>query len=195
MVPALGQREYLLYLSRIHPKKGCDLLIEAFGRVAGRFSDVDLVLAGPDHVGLTEQLKQLAAKAGISHRIHWPGMLQGEAKWGAYQGATAFILPSHQENFGSVVAEAMACGKPVLISIKVNIWREVEAAGAGFVADDTAAGTLSLLERLLPLSMIERQQLGVAARRAYERHFSAEGAARDLTLVLQGVIEETSFGR
>ena len=67
-------------------------------------------------------------------------MLTGEAKWGAFRAAEFFVLPSHQENFGIVVAEAMALSKPLLITNKVNIWREVEIDGAGIVVDDDVKG-------------------------------------------------------
>ena len=103
-VPALA-RPFLLYLSRLHPKKGCDLLLTAFAEIAATHADLDLVMAGPATDEYLAQLKQQAAALGISGRVHWPGMLQGAAKWGAYRAAEAFVLPSHQENFGIVVAE------------------------------------------------------------------------------------------
>ena len=79
-------------------------------------------------------------QAGLADRVHWPGMLKGDAKWGAFAVSDAFILPSHQENFGIAVAEALACGRPVLISDQVNIAPEIEADGCGFVEHDTLEG-------------------------------------------------------
>ena len=190
-LPALGTRKYLLFLSRIHPKKGCDLLVQAFAQVAKAHPDIDLVIAGPDQTGMRADLEKLAAEHGVGQRIHWPGMMQGAAKWSAFRGAEAFILPSHQENFGIVVAEAMACGTPALISDKVNIWREVEASGGGFVAPDTLEGTRNLLTRFLVLSPEQRQHMRTAARAAYEKHYSIEGAATDLLTVL----EQARLGR
>jgi glycosyltransferase involved in cell wall biosynthesis len=187
-LPGLGQRPYLLFLSRIHPKKGCDQLVEAFARLAGAHPEVDLVIAGPDQVGLKSELIDLATRAGVEGRIHWPGMLTGTAKHAAFAGAMAFVLPSHQENFGIVVAEAMAAGTPVLISDKVNIWREVEASGGGLVEADTAEGTYRMLSRFLVLPVTVRAEMSVLARAAYERSFSAEGAARDLAEVLEGAV-------
>ncbi len=151
-VPGLGERGYLLFLSRIHPKKGCDMLVEAFAGVAAQRPELDLVIAGPNQVGLRAELERQAQRLGVLERLHFPGMLAGDAKWGALQGAEAFVLPSHQENFGVVVAEAMACGRPVLISRKVNIWREVAEAGAGLVEEDTVEGTARLLGCFLALS-------------------------------------------
>lgn len=183
-VPALSGRRFLLFLSRIHPKKGCDLLVEAFASLAALHPDLDLVVAGPDQTGWRAELERLAAARGVAGRIHWPGLLTGDAKWGAFRLAEAFVLPSHQENFGIVVAEAMACRKPVLITDKVNIWREVEASGAGLVGRDDLPGTRDLLERFLALSPAERAVMGERAREAFLARFSIEGAAADLAAAL-----------
>ena len=118
-----------------------------FCQVGGGRSATHLVIAGPDEEGLKPELLSLASEAGVSDRVHFPGMLQGDAKWGAFYAAEAFVLPSHQENFGVAVAEALACGTPVLISNQVNIWREIAEDGVGLVEDDDLAGTMRLLER------------------------------------------------
>lgn len=187
-VPALGDRKYLLFLSRIHPKKGCDLLLDAFGRVATRYPDLDLVVAGPDQVGLVEAFAQQARRAGVEGRVHFPGMLKGDLKIGAFRGAQAFVLPSHQENFGIVVAEAMACGKPVLISDKVNIWREVEADGAGLVRPDTLDGTLSLLSDFLAMPEDQQDAMGARARASFLERFHVDKAAMNLLDVIRSRI-------
>jgi len=178
-IPALQNRNFLLYISRIHPKKGCDLLIRAFAGLAPQLPrDLQLVIAGPDQVGWMPELKQLAQTLGISARVHWPGMLKGDAKWGAFRGADAMILPSHQENFGFVVAEAMACSASVLISDKVNIWREVQAAEAGFVEPDTLEGTSSLIRRFYAQSHEQRERMARNARAGFLRYFDIEATAR-----------------
>ncbi len=187
-VPELGARRFLLFLSRIHKKKGCDLLVEAFADLADRDPGLDLVIAGPDETGLRAALERTATSRGIGARIHWPGMLKGDAKWGGFRTAEAFVLPSHQENFGIVAAEAMACGRPVLTTNKVNIWREIEAAGAGLIAPDTAEGVRDLLGRFLALTLEERRAMGERARACFLERFNVEGAARDLARVLQEAI-------
>ncbi len=175
--PGLGDRPYLLFLSRIHRKKGCDLLIDAFAKVAAQRPELQLVIAGPDQEGLVSVFQERAQALGIADRIHWPGMLKGHAKWGAYRGAEAFILPSHQENFGIVVAEAMACGAPVLITNKVNIWREIEATGAGLVENDDAEGTEALLRKWLAMSNEQRATMRQAALQAFQTHFDVAQVA------------------
>lgn len=179
--PGLQGRRLLLFLSRIDPKKGCNFLLCAFARALPRLPmDLDLVIAGPDRVDMVPGLKALSRRLGIAHRVHWPGMLSGDAKWGALRGAEALVLPSHQENFGIVVAEAMACATPVLISDKVNIAHEVKRAGAGLVAPDTEQGTFHLISSFFALSEQERALMKMAARQAFLRNFEIGAVARDL---------------
>lgn len=187
-VPGLGSRDYLLFLSRIHPKKGCDLLVKAFAKVAPSHPDIDLVIAGPDQVGLVAQFRAEAEALGIGSRVHFPGMLKGDLKTGAFRGARAFVLPSHQENFGIVVAEAMSCETPVLISNKVNIWREVEADRTGLVRPDDLEGTISLLETFLTMEEPEVQAMGERARASFLERFHADKAAMDLLELIQSRI-------
>ena len=191
--PSLKDKRFLLFLNRIHPKKGCDLLIRAFGKSLDRIPpDIDLVMAGPDQVGWMRRLKTLAERLGISNRIHWPGMLNGELKWGALRSAGVLVLPSHQENFGISVAEAMACSTPVLISDKVNIWREVEATGGGFVGPDTEEGFLMLILRFFDLTAEENERIGIAARQGFLSHFDSEAAAHDLEHVIGCAVKKNA---
>lgn len=182
--PDLADKRYLLFLSRLHPKKGCDVLISAFSKIAAKFPDIDLVMAGPDQVGDQASLAKLTRDLQIEERVHWPGMLSGDAKWGALYGAHAMTLTSHQENFGIVVAEAMACGSPVLISNKVNIWREVESSGGGLVANDDIEGSAQMLEAFLSKADEQRQAMSAAAIEAFETRFEIGAAVRDLEAVL-----------
>lgn len=190
MCPTLGERRYILFLSRIYPKKGCDLLIDSFAKFASRMPDIDLVMAGPDQIGWTEKLKQQAQSLGIGERIHWPGMVTGDAKWGAYHGADAFVLPSHHENFGIVVAEAMACGKPLLISDKINIWRETLEDGASIVEPDTAEGTDRLFERYLALDETQVQAMSTNSRASFLKRFHIDNVAADLVHLIETVKRE-----
>lgn len=178
--PQVKDKRYLLFLGRIHRKKGCDLLIDAFAKVAADDPELHLVMAGPDQQEWSAELQQTATKAGIAARIHWPGMITGEAKWGAFYGAEAFILPSHQENFGIAVAEAMACGTPVLLSDKVNIAEEIAKDGAGFMELDTAEGTLNLLQRWIASSPQIRERMAEQAQLSFHQRYDMQQTAKTI---------------
>lgn len=178
--PQLSGKRVLLFLSRIHPKKGIDLLLEAFAALPHRDPDLHLVLAGPDQLGMQPAWKVRASQLGIADHVTWTGMLDGDLKWGAFYAAEAFVLPSHQENFGIAVAEALACGTPVLISNKVNIWREIDADKAGLIAEDTLHGTIGLLNRWTRLRPAERLQFAANARACFANRFRISAAAKSL---------------
>jgi glycosyltransferase involved in cell wall biosynthesis len=185
--PELNGKRVALFISRIHPKKACDLVIEAFARVLAPHSDWHLVIAGPDQVGLQKDLDQRAKQLGIASRITWTGMISDALKWGAIQAAEVLVLPSHQENFGIVVAESLASRVPVLISNKVNIWREIEADGAGIVSEDTLEGACSLLRSYLEMPTEKKFAMRKAARDCFEKRFEITKAAARLNDVLAGV--------
>lgn len=181
--PAVKNKPYLLFLSRIHEKKGVDLLLSAYAATVAEAEQEKaldrvplLVIAGPgmDTPFGARLQQQVSDSDHLRHRVHFSGMLTGEAKWGAFYGSEAFVLPSHQENFGIAVAEALACGRPVLISNKVNIWREIEAAGAGLVAEDTTTGTTQLLRQWIALNADAKSTFRQNARACYEADFSIE---------------------
>ena len=178
--PAVKGKRYLLFLGRIHRKKGCDMLIDAFAEVAATDPELNLVMAGPDQQHWSVELQRTATKAGIASRIHWPGMITGDAKWGAFYGAEAFILPSHQENFGIAVAEAMACGTPVLLSDKVNIAEEIAADCAGLMEVDTPEGTLKLLQRWIATSPQDRNRMGELAQHSFHLRYDMQQTAKTI---------------
>lgn len=184
--PQLQGTRILLFLGRLHPKKGCDILIDAFPRDADSENRLSLVLAGPDQVGWEKHLRARVAHLDIAPRIIFTGMLQGEAKQGALTSADAFILPSHQENFGIAVVEALASGLPVLISERVNIWREIDADRAGYVESDDLSGTTRLIERWIGTPPAERETMRANARRCFARRFEINRAVDSLLRILAG---------
>ena len=178
--PVLQGKRVVLFLGRLVTKKGCDLLLQAFANLPDRPADVVLVMAGPDdeiNPAFTNKLREMTAD---NPGVCWTGMLTGDLKWGALRAAEVFILPSHQENFGLAVVEAMACGTPVLVSDKVNIWREIEADGAGFVSSDTVPGIDAMLARWFTLSTAERAALRGRARASFESRYQIDQATAGL---------------
>jgi glycosyltransferase involved in cell wall biosynthesis len=188
--PELRGKRLLLFMGRLHPKKGCDLLLEAYAASMAKDPAWRLVFAGPDAFNWQQKLAARADTLALADRIVWTGMLRDTLKWSALAAAEVFVLPSHQENFGIAVAEALACDIPVLISREVNIWREIEAANAGLVAPDTLEGTTSLLTRWQQLPQAERRAMQQNARQCFAQHFDIEHSAARLLEVLQ----ETATG-
>ncbi|SIT42886.1 Glycosyl transferase group 1 [Paraburkholderia ribeironis] len=183
-IPGLRGKRIVLFLGRIHAKKGCDLLIDAFARVASRDPALHLVIAGPDETSWVPTLRAQAQAAGIAQRLSLPGMLQGDLKWGAFHASDVFVLPSHQENFGVAVAEALGCGLPALISNKVNVWREIDADGAGLVAADTVDGTERNLLRWIELAPEARKAMRAQAIRTFNSRFRIDTMVSALTALL-----------
>lgn len=179
-MPDLDGRRFILFLSRIHPKKGIDLLIRAFAQQAKMQPDLDLVVAGPDQVGLQSTLQSLAEDLGVASRVHWPGMLTGDAKLGAFVASEFFALTSHQENFGVAIAEALALAKPVLITDKVNIWRDIEEDGAGIVVTDDIDGVSKGLAQLCVMSLEKRASISNNARRCFENRYDLRRIATSM---------------
>jgi glycosyltransferase involved in cell wall biosynthesis len=179
--PAVAGKRRFVFLGRVHPKKGPDLLIRALAALqkAGTWNPAQmcLVMAGPADGDYGGRLKALAARLGVADSIVWTGMLRGEDKWGALQSAEAFVLPSHQENFGIAVAESLSAGVPVLISRSVNIWRDIIDDGAGLAGQDSLDGCVALLGRWLAMEPGERARFAACARPCFEKRFTIRRAA------------------
>ncbi len=182
--PQLQGKKILLFLSRIHEKKGLDLLIDSFSQVCGQDPNLALVIAGPGEDSMVSELKKRADNLGISNSVFWLGMLQGDLKWGAFSAAQIFCLPSHQENFGIVVAEALSTGTPVLISNKVNIWKEVFHDKAGFIDDDTVEGTIRSIKDWLSMTNSELNVMRDNALKCFSSRFQIQTAISELIKII-----------
>jgi len=171
-IPGLQGRPFILFLGRLHEKKRPQELVQAYLEMTEL--PFDLVLAGPGDDAIVSRIRAQVEQSDRADRVHLPGLLQGPAKWAAFRAAEAFILPSHQENFGIAVAEALACGTPVLISDKVNIWREIIADGAGYATPGTHEGTVALLRQWATTSPAQRDAMRQAARRCFLQRFEVD---------------------
>jgi glycosyltransferase involved in cell wall biosynthesis len=187
--PQLKDTHNLLFLGRVHEKKGADLLFKALASVRQRrgsqMANVRLVMAGPADHPYGQEMQQLSAALGLQDIVTWTGMVQGNLKWGAFRTADAFILPSHQENFGIAVAEALACQVPVLISNQVNIWREIQQDQAGLIAMDTVEGTEQLIETWLDTPAHEWAQMRQNAGRCFAQRFLIDRTAESLVKAIE----------
>jgi glycosyltransferase involved in cell wall biosynthesis len=174
--PHLRGKRNLLFLGRIHEKKGIDLTLRALAQCIqdtprDKINDVRLIIAGPDDSEYARAAKALCYELQLTERVTWTGLLDNDLKWGAFLVSDAFVLNSHQENFGVAVAEALSAGLPTLITDKVNIWREIEQSGAGFVDKDDLAGAVCLLHRWLDASRREWADMRTRARQCFTSRF------------------------
>lgn len=183
-VPA--DRTLAVFLSRLHPKKGLEILFEAMARQRGK--DFDLVVAGTGEDAYLASLRALVERLGLAARVHWHGFVTGERKWRLLQGGDLFVLPSHSENFGIVVVEALACGLPVVVSTEVALAEEVRSHRLGRVTAVEAQAVADALEHLLA-NPAERADIRARARSVVAENFTWDVAARALAQRYQAAIE------
>lgn len=187
--PVIGDRKVVLFFSRLHFKKGLDVLARTFADLAAQRDDIHLLIVGPDD-GVQADIEGLLDAAGVSDRVTFTGLLLGDDKLAALHGADVFALPSHSENFGIAVVEAMACGVPVAISDKVNIWREVETAGAGLVAPVDPAAFSDNLAHLLDDGEAARQ-MGAAGQQLVRELYDWKSVGRALEAAYADIVAKT----
>jgi glycosyltransferase involved in cell wall biosynthesis len=168
-VPVLRRRRYILFLGRLHYKKGLDLLVSAYRLIAQGWRDVDLVIAGPDF-GERAPLESRIRSLSLARRIHLPGPLYGPAKLSALKHAACFCLPSRSEGFSVAIVEALACRVPVVISEQCH-FPEAGQAGAGIVVPLEVASLANGLAALLD-DPRRRETAGLAGRRLVEGRYT-----------------------
>lgn len=171
--PALKQytnRRTLLFLGRVHPSKGLDLLLPAWRTVQDRFPDWCLVVAGPDNGGYTKKIQNLAEQLQLK-RIEFRGEVTGALKWEAYRTAELFVLPTYSENFGMTVAEALASGVPAIVS-KGAPWSGLEPRRAGWWIDVGLDPLVTCLTHALSQSHDVLVEMGLSGRSWMEKEFS-----------------------
>jgi glycosyltransferase involved in cell wall biosynthesis len=177
LCPQIKDKKYWLFLSRIDSKKGIDVLIEAYTKMTDENLLLpELVIAGPTDSGYAQKMMD---KASASSHIHFTGMLTGNSKWGAFYGCEAYLLPSHQENFGIAIVEAMACEKPVLITKNINIWREIANGNGGWILDDVTEN--SIKKQLANIALLTDSAIKIKGEHAfatYQNKFDVEVRAK-----------------
>lgn len=169
--PQIGRRPFVLYLARIHSKKGIELLLKAWAGMERRFSDWQLVVAGAGDPAYVEQCRRLIESLGLGERCQWVGQVDEAQKAWLYQHAGYYVLPSYSENFGNTVAEALAYGTPV-ITTPHTVWTHLPAEGCGWLAETEVDSLREALGKALDTSPAERQRMGDAGRALVERRYS-----------------------
>ncbi len=180
LAPRLTRRsQRLLFLGRIHPKKGLMLLLPAWARICPRARDWELVIAGPDEGGHLEEVRARAIELGIGDRLIFTGLVQGEEKVRLLHSADVFVLPSFSEGLPMGVLEALACKVPVVATRESNVG-DLMADGAGWECAATVDSLAEALEQALFASESERAERGSAGRRAIEARYAWPSVVQEL---------------
>lgn len=186
-----GAGRTILYLGRLHPHKNLDVLIAAWARVATRFPDSRLVLAGPGEARTLAGLKRLAVESGVEGQVHFAGLVQGEAKSQLLAQSVVLVLPSKSENFGNAVAEALAHATPAIASIGTP-WEDLATHRCGWWIEAAAAPLAHAIETALTLKRAELCAMGRAGREWMIRDFSWPSVASRMRDFYGEVIERNA---
>ncbi len=179
----------LLFMSRIDPKKGLDLLLPALKNLQAQGIKFHFVLAGanPQEPEYEQKIQQQIQQSSLAKCSTITGFVRGEMKQALLQDADVFVLPSYYENFGIAVAEALAVGTPVVISDQVHIWQDIEKAEAGWIASCDVASLTEALHSALQSSEV-RQQKGEKASHLAQKNYSWDAIAQQLILAYEGIL-------
>ncbi len=169
----------ILFLSRVHPKKGVEYLIEAASSLRRELEGYEIIIAGEGEPQYLSQLRSRASKLGVSHLFNFYGGVYGERKWELFREADLFILPTHSENFGIVVAEALACGTPVATTYGTP-WRELASHHCGWYTPIGTAATIEVLRSLLSSTQSQLEEMGRNGRELINRRYSITLVAREM---------------
>lgn len=185
--PQLADKRIVLFLGRLHTKKGLSMLVNAWARSASSFDDAHLVLAGPDFDGTRTRLEGLVDELGIRHQVTFTGMLAGSMKWSALAMASLFVLPSFSEGFSVAVLEAMGMGLPVIVTEGCNI-PEVAETGCGWVIRPEQSAVEVAIEESLRLPAEDRLMMGERGRALVAQRFTWPEVGKQMAEVYRWVL-------
>jgi glycosyltransferase involved in cell wall biosynthesis len=183
-----NSKKTILFLSRIHPKKGIELLIDAWAKTEKQIrKDWVIKIAGNGESFYINELNLLIKRMNLENEIEIIGAKFGEDKINTYQQADLFVLPTYSENFGIVVAEALACGVPV-ITTKGAPWEELNTNNAGWWIDIGVEPLAKALTEAMQLSDNERKQMGINGRKLVEENYSIESVAQKMIQLYEWIL-------
>ena len=172
-------QKQILFLSRIHVKKGIEFLLEAVAALKERLEGYTVRIAGEGEAEYIEQLRQKALQLDIQDKVDFCGGVYGDRKWELFREADLFVLPTYSENFGIVVAEALACGTPVITTTGTP-WEELNTWHCGWWTEIGTEPTIHALNEFLDLSEEELEQMGRNGRRLVETQYSSKKVAEEM---------------
>ena len=191
--PETKNKRIILFFGRVHEKKGLDILIKCFIKIFSKNTNFHLVIAGPYNDKNFKELNRLIQNPEIKQSITWTGPLYNKLKWDAYTSSEIFCLPSHQENFGISVVEAMSCKKPVIITNKINIWKTIKKNSAGFVANDNVVSFYSSFMKYLKLNEKEYKKYCKNSYDCFIKNFQIKPITRNLANYLKMTFKLNQF--
>lgn len=188
--PLRQSRPKVLFLSRIHPKKGLELLIEAVSLLKTRNLPVELVVAGEGEPPYVQSLQALVRQHGLESTVHFVGLVKGAMKLSVFQAADIFALPTSQENFGLVLPESLACGTPIITTKGVDIWQDMQAAG-GIIVDRSPQQLADAIQSLIT-DPARREKLSQRGQKWVAENLDPEKLANSYEALYQNCINAAS---
>jgi glycosyltransferase involved in cell wall biosynthesis len=186
--PMLAKKHIILFLSRLHVKKGLDLLLPAFAEVLRARPDTALVLAGEGDPAYLQSLRTQARALNIEQHVLFPGFVEGTQKLALLHDSDIFVLPSYSENFGIVIVEAMACRLPVVISDQIGIAQEIQCADAGIMVECQQGMISRSLLHLLE-SREDRERIAARGLQFAHEHYSMQAVTNFLVSLYNDIIQ------
>lgn len=181
------RKKNILFLSRVHIKKGIEFLLEAVAILKGELIGYTINIAGEGEANYIASLKNKVQELGIERIVNFCGGVYGEKKWKLFRDADVFVLPTYSENFGIVVGEALACGTPV-ITTKGTPWEELNTAHCGWWIDTNTKALTEALTDFLSKSIEELKDMGINGRKLIQNKYSTKKIAYDMFLLYKKII-------
>lgn len=186
--PTLANKRWLLFLSRLHPKKGLDRLLQVWHQLEAQFPEWQLVIAGPDLIGYQAELIALTTKLNLQSRVTFTGMLSGDQKAAALGNSELFVLPSHSENFGIAVAEALSYAVPV-ITTHGTPWQDLHRANCGWWIENQTEPLTQALTEGMQLSDSDRRSMGLNGRALVTKNYAWSSIAQTMSAVYRWIMQ------
>jgi glycosyltransferase involved in cell wall biosynthesis len=192
LFPELAGKNWLLFLSRIHPKKGLEDLLLTWQKLSSQFPDWHLIIAGSDLIGYQQKLQELTQILNLTNRVTFTGMLSGETKASALNNADLFILPTYSENFGIAIAESLAHSVPV-ITTKNAPWQDLIQYDCGWWIDNNLSVLETTLTKALTLSKTERKLMGENGKKLVVNNYSWHSIAEQMSQVYHWILHKSEI--